>query len=103
MAGDQPMRRLGVLLLLPTLGEHVLFFRLQHWELPDLLEIPGEIPFAGNGRNRKRGHSLNLPHTRVSGDAAMTRTPGSAMRSMANCPRRKPYLYSQALSSLKSL
>ena len=31
------------------LGEHVLLVRLQHRELADLLEIPRQVPFSGNG------------------------------------------------------
>jgi len=56
MAGDQPMRRLGVFRLLPALGKHVFFVRLQHRELTDLLEITRKIPLAGNGRDRNHSH-----------------------------------------------
>src|SRR6185437_6995444 len=61
MAGDQSMSRVGVAMLPPALGEHVLLFRLQHWEFADLLEIPRQIPFrrdAGQGVGGCRCHPL---------------------------------------------
>src|ERR1043166_3055568 len=39
MAGDQLARGLGILMLPPALGEHVLLFRLQKRELPDLGKV----------------------------------------------------------------
>ena len=56
MAGDQAVRGLGILMLFPAFGEHVLLFRLQHRKLADLLEIPGQVSFSGDGRDRKGGH-----------------------------------------------
>ena len=46
MAGDQPVRRLGVVMLAPALGEHVFLLRLQHRELADLLEIARKTAFG---------------------------------------------------------
>jgi hypothetical protein len=39
MAGDQLVGGLAVVVLAPALGQHVLLVRLQHREMPDLLEI----------------------------------------------------------------
>jgi len=56
MAGYQAVRGLGVFMLFPAFGEHVLFFWFEHRKLADLLEIPGQVSFSGNGRDRKGGH-----------------------------------------------
>src|SRR5712691_5077451 len=81
MAGDEAMGRFGVLSLLPGLGEHVLFVRLQHRELTDLLEITRKIPLARNGRDRNHSHFTDLAPR----DAANGLTPdlgrGSTARS----------------------
>jgi hypothetical protein len=48
MRGDEPMRRLRILMFMPALGKHVLLLRLQHRETPDLIEITGKFTFARN-------------------------------------------------------
>src|SRR6056297_341449 len=40
VAGDELMRRVGVLILDPALGEHVFLLGLEHRELADFLQIP---------------------------------------------------------------
>ena len=42
------MRSGGVLMLGVTLGEHVLFLRLQHRKAADFFQVAGEAAFAGN-------------------------------------------------------
>jgi len=54
MAGDELVRRLGVLVLEETLGEHVFFLRFQHWELANFSEVTVETVLAG--RNRRQFH-----------------------------------------------
>jgi hypothetical protein len=39
MAGDEVVRRVAVVMLTPTLGEHVLLLRLQHREFADFREV----------------------------------------------------------------
>jgi hypothetical protein len=48
MAGDELVRRVGIAMLAPALGEHVLFLRLQHGKAPDFFQIAGQPAFAGN-------------------------------------------------------
>src|SRR5262249_49585216 len=46
MAGDKLVRRVAVAMLTPALGQHEFFLRFQHWEPPDLFEVPGKADFA---------------------------------------------------------
>src|SRR5215831_13048064 len=48
MTVDQLVRRLVVAVLAPALGQHVLFVRFQHRDLPDFFQITGD---AGFGRH----------------------------------------------------
>jgi hypothetical protein len=63
MAGDQAMGRLAVVVLAPALGEHVFLVRLQHRELPDLLEIALQPPSpeAMEGSSRLSSCSCRVP------------------------------------------
>ena len=44
VARHQLMRRTAVLPLHPSLGQHILLFRLQHWEFADILHIAVQSP-----------------------------------------------------------
>jgi hypothetical protein len=39
MAGDKVMCRVAIVMLAPTLGEHVFLLRFKHWEFTDLGEV----------------------------------------------------------------
>src|SRR5260370_42431044 len=56
VASDELVRGLRILVLFPTLGEHVFLPRLQHRKFADLLKIPRQVSFRGDGRNGKGGH-----------------------------------------------
>ena len=60
MRRHQPVGGLRVLMLLPTLGEHVLLVGLEHRELADLLEVAGEAASAGDDRRKCFRCHLNL-------------------------------------------
>ena len=61
MAGHELLRRIGVAMLAPTLGQHVLLARLEHGELANLLKIPRQVPFGRDGRQCRGGrHSGRL-------------------------------------------
>ena len=49
MAGHQLMGGIGVAILAPTLGEHVLLILLQHGKLSDFLQIAREIALGDHG------------------------------------------------------
>jgi hypothetical protein len=48
MRGHELVGGVGVLMLLPTLGEHVLLVRLKHRELANLLKIARETASPGD-------------------------------------------------------
>ena len=48
MRGDEAVRGIGVCMLLPALGQHVLLRRLQHGKPADFLEVPGESTGSAN-------------------------------------------------------
>src|SRR5712671_780723 len=56
VASDELVRGLRIFVLFPTLGEHVFLPRLQHRKFADLLKIPRQVSFRGDGRYRKGGH-----------------------------------------------
>jgi hypothetical protein len=39
MAGDESLRRIPIVMLTPTLGEHVFLLRFKHGELADFGEV----------------------------------------------------------------
>ena len=47
MTGDELMGRIAVVMLTPTLCQHILLVRLQHGEVPDFLEVTVQAVFAG--------------------------------------------------------
>jgi hypothetical protein len=61
MTVDELVRRLVVAVLAPTLGQHVLFVRLHHRELPDFPKITGEAGFGRRApiRSRQPTHDLH--------------------------------------------
>ena len=63
MAGDQPMRCFGIAMLAPTLGEHELLIRLEHWKLADFLEVAGKPAFGTHSRQHQSTCHIpaNLP------------------------------------------
>jgi hypothetical protein len=50
MAGDKVMCRVAIVMLTPTLGEHVFLLGLQHREFADLGEVSGETGFSVENR-----------------------------------------------------
>ena len=46
MAGHELMGRIGIVMLVIALGEHVFLLRLEHGETADLLQITCETTFA---------------------------------------------------------
>ena len=50
MAGDELMCRVAIVVLAPTLGEHVLLLGFQHGELADLGEVTGKTGFSIENR-----------------------------------------------------
>ena len=55
VAGHQPVRGLGVLVLAPALGQHELLVGLQEGEFPDLLQVARQVALGvelGDRRNR---------------------------------------------------
>ena len=57
MAGDELMGRIAVVMLAPTLCQHVLLIRLQHGEVADFLEVTVQAVFAGQCGQFLRSHS----------------------------------------------
>ncbi len=65
MAGDELVCGLTVGMFRITLGEHVLFLRLQHRELADFVEITIEAGFSGsNGWQGITGHDFAPSYSR---------------------------------------
>src|SRR5690606_28007157 len=63
MARHQLVRGIGFTLFLPPLGEHELLVLLQHRELPNLLEITGEVALGdeqGNSGSHETVLSLSV-------------------------------------------
>ena len=60
------MRRFAVVVLAPTLGEHVFLLRLQHREPLDFLKIAGEPGLAGDDR-KGSGHDILQSETGLAG------------------------------------
>src|ERR1700752_3845690 len=60
MRGDEPARRLGIFMLAPALGEHRFLPRLQHREMPDLIEITSKPAFARDHRQRSSHSTFSL-------------------------------------------
>ena len=58
MRGNKLMRRAGILVLAPALGEHIFLLRLQHRKTPDLSEITSKPAFTL--KSLARQHSLHL-------------------------------------------
>jgi hypothetical protein len=50
MAGDKLMCRVAIVMLTPTLGEHVFLLGLQHRKFADLGEVPGKAGFSVENR-----------------------------------------------------
>ena len=61
MTVDQLVRRLVVAVLAPALGQHVLFVRFQHRDLPDFFQITGDAGFGRHPliRGRQPNHELH--------------------------------------------
>ncbi len=79
MAGDQPVRRLDVLVLAPALGQHELLVRLQHREAADLVEIAGEAAAFGR-HDRKTGHAIVALDARAGPEGAARGDPPANRR-----------------------
>jgi hypothetical protein len=50
MAGDKVMCRVAIVMLTPTLGEHVFLLGFQHREFADLGEVSGKTGFSVENR-----------------------------------------------------
>jgi hypothetical protein len=50
MAGDKVMCRVAIVMLAPTLGEHVFLLGFQHRKLADLGEVTGKTRFSVENR-----------------------------------------------------
>jgi hypothetical protein len=50
VAGDEFLRRVAIVMLAPTLGEHVFLLRFKHRELADLGEVAREAGFSVENR-----------------------------------------------------
>jgi hypothetical protein len=61
MAGDELVRGVTVVVLAPTLGEHVFFPVLQHRKPPDLLKILGEAGFGRKDRGGRGAGRVQRP------------------------------------------
>ncbi|MGX1227616.1 hypothetical protein AB7M71_000708 [Bradyrhizobium japonicum] len=61
MAGDELVRRVAIVMLTPTLGEHVFLLGFQHRELADLGEVARKAGFSIEDRQSSgTGHDEAL-------------------------------------------
>src|SRR4029078_6532206 len=77
MAGDELVRRVAIVMLAPTLGEHVFLLRFKHGELADLGEVAREAGFSVENRQGScAGHIA--PSTSVQAPDSGGRRSGTA-------------------------